>query len=81
MVVNRNRLRASGLISWLAFLKLAFAAVRRWDRCVQKSSNFQQLETTGFDVVEAESDEEAWERYQAGGVDRIVVAEAFLKSH
>ena len=41
----------------------------------------EQLEAEGFDVVEAESDQEAWERYQAGGIERIVVAETFLKSH
>ena len=36
----------------------------------------EQLEAEGFDVVEAESDAEAWERYQAGGIDRIVVEPA-----
>ena len=40
-----------------------------------------QLEAKGFGVVEAETDEEAWERYQAGGIDRIVVAERFVKTH
>ena len=39
------------------------------------------LEAETFDVVEAESDEEAWEMYQAGGIERIIVAETFLKSH
>ena len=41
----------------------------------------EQLEADGFDVVEAESDNEAWERYQAGGIDRIVVAETFVTAH
>ena len=39
-----------------------------------------QLEAEGFDVVEAESDEEAWELYQAGGIERIIVAETFRTS-
>ena len=41
----------------------------------------EQLEAEGFDVVEAETDAEARERYQAGGIERIVVAEAYLKAH
>ena len=41
----------------------------------------EQLEAGGFDVVEAERDEAAWEMYQAGGIERIIVAETFLRSH
>ena len=41
----------------------------------------EPLEAEGFDVVEAESNEEAWEMYQAGGIERIVVAERFAKLH
>ena len=41
----------------------------------------EQLEAEGFDVVEAESDAEAWEMYQRGGIDRVVVAERFVKLH
>ena len=37
-----------------------------------------QLEAEGVNVIEAESDAEAWERYQVGDVDRIVVAERFV---
>ena len=41
----------------------------------------ERLEAEGFDVVEAESDEEAWEMYQAAGIDRVVVAGRFLRLH
>ena len=41
----------------------------------------EQLEAEGFDVVEAESDEKAWEMYQGGGIDRVVVAERFVTLH
>ena len=41
----------------------------------------EQLAAEGFDVVEAESDAEAWEMYQAGGIDRVVVAESFVSLH
>ena len=40
----------------------------------------EQLGAEGFDVVEAESDEEAWELYQAEGVDRIVVAACSIEA-
>ena len=41
----------------------------------------EQLEADGFAVVEAGSDGEAWDMYEKGEIDRIVVVERFLRLH